>query len=74
VSFGTVRLGAGVHAVALRRDGPGLHPGAEGGSRRVGAFVLEPAGAGDRPLLATPPAQAGALCRRYVDWVDAVRP
>ncbi len=74
VSFGTVRLGAGAHTVALRRDGPGVRPGAEGGSRLVGAFVLEPAGAGDRALLAAAPARAGSLCRRDVDWVDAVLP
>jgi hypothetical protein len=74
VAFGTVRLGRGVHAVALRRDGPGLQPGAEGGSRWVGALVLEPAGAADGPLLAVAPSRAATLCGRSVDWVQAVRP
>lgn len=73
VSFGRVRLGAGIHVAALRRDAPGLRPGAEGGSRRVGALVLEPAGAADRPLLTVVPERAAALCRRSLDWVDAVR-
>jgi hypothetical protein len=73
VAFGRVRLSAGAHGVVLRRGAPGLRPGTEGGSRFVGPFVLEPAGAADGPLLTVAPARAPMLCRRSLDWVDAVR-
>jgi hypothetical protein len=69
-----VRLAAGRHAIAVRRGGHGLRPGAEGGSRLIGPVTLEVAGALDRPLLAVSPRRADVLCRRSVDWVEAVRP
>jgi hypothetical protein len=72
--FGTVRLGAGRHAVQVRRAGGGLSAGAEGGSRFIGPLVLDPAQAADGPLQTVAPADAATLCRRNVDWVDAVRP
>jgi hypothetical protein len=69
-----VRMQAGRHTVEVRRAGAGLRAGAEGGSRFIGALVLDPVQAADAPLLTVAPDQATTLCRRNVDWVDAVRP
>ena len=73
VPFGATELSAGPHAVTVRLDGGGLHPGVHGVDRYpIGPVALVPL---DRPgrLLELPPNDAGALCGRRLDWVEAVR-
>ena len=73
VPFGSTDLSAGPHAVTVRLDGGGLHPGTRGIRRyAIGPVALVPA---DRPgrVLEVPRNDAGALCGRRLDWLEAVR-
>ena len=73
VPFGTADLSAGPHAVTVRLDGGGIHPGVHGIDRyAIGPVALVPV---DRPgrVIEVPRNDAGALCGRRLDWVEAVR-
>jgi hypothetical protein len=73
VPFGTADLSAGPHAVTVRLDGGGIHPGVHGIDRyAIGPVALVPV---DRPgrVVDVPRNDAGALCGRRLDWVEAVR-
>ena len=73
VPFGTTDVSAGPHAVTVRLDGGGLHPGTRGITRyAIGPVALRPARTGGR-ILALPSSAAGALCGRRLDWIEAVR-
>jgi hypothetical protein len=73
VPFGTADLSAGPHAVTVRLDGGGIHPGVHGIQRyAIGPVALRPATAGSR-ILVLPSSAAGALCGRRLDWIEAVR-
>ena len=73
VPFGSADLSAGPHAVTVRLDGGGIHPGVHGVDRyAIGPVALVPAGRGPR-VLEVSPNDAGALCGRRLDWVEAVR-
>ncbi len=69
---GMVRLARGEHAVALHRSGLTLHPGTQS-DQPLTDVALEPLGAPAR-LLRVPPANAGKLCGRALDWIDIVAP
>ena len=73
VPFGTADLSAGPHAVTVRLDGSGIHPGVRGINRyAIGPVALVPA---NRParIIEVPGNDAGALCGRRLDWLEAVR-
>jgi hypothetical protein len=64
-----VRLDAGRHDFLLRRDGAGLGP-ATGGGSHISAVILTKA---RQPAPVTvPPERWRSLCRRQVDWVEAL--
>jgi hypothetical protein len=74
---GGLVLRAGEHAVVVRSDGGDLAPasGSGGGGEPfpIGPVALSPSGA-PGALVSVPPSGAGALCRRPLDWIEAVRP
>jgi len=73
VPFGTADLSAGPHAVSVRLDGGGVHPGVHGITRfGLGPVALVPADAARR-IVRVRPSAAGALCGRRLDWIEAVR-
>ncbi len=72
VPFGTADLSAGPHAVTVRLDGGGLHPGVHGIERYpIGPVALRPALAGS--IIELPASAAGRLCGRRLDWIEAAR-
>lgn len=71
VPFGTADLTAGPHAVTVHLDGSGIHPGVRGTDRYpIGPVALVPVGRPDT-VLDVSPNDAGALCGRRLDWVEA---
>jgi hypothetical protein len=73
VPFGTADLSAGPHAVTVRLDGDGLHPGVHGIARyAIGPVALRPAREGSR-IIELPAAGAERLCGRRLDWLEAAR-
>lgn len=73
VPFGELDLSAGPHAIEVRLDGGGPHPGVQGIDRfPIGPVALAPAGEARR-VVELPSGRAGALCGRRLDWIEAVR-
>ncbi len=73
VPFATTDLSAGPHAVTVRLDGGGIHPGVHGIDRyAIGPVALVPVDAPAR-VIEVPRNDADALCGRRLDWVEAVR-
>ena len=73
VPFGTTELTAGPHAVTVRLAGGGIHPGVRGLDRYpIGPVALVPVGRPGR-VIEVAQNDAGALCGRRLDWVEAVR-
>jgi len=73
VPFGTADLSAGPHAVTVRLDGGGLHPGVHGIERyAIGPVALRPARTGSR-IVELPAGRAERLCGRRLDWLEAAR-
>jgi hypothetical protein len=73
IRVGVRSLGAGAHAVELRYPGGGLRPGSGQQPQDVGPLALVPRT--PRPaLVRIPPARAGELCGRSLDWVEVVAP
>ena len=74
---GGLALSAGEHAISVRSDGGDLAPasGSGGGGEPfpIGPVALSPAG-GPGALVSVPPSESRALCRRPLDWIEAVRP
>ena len=71
--FGSLRLSAGSHQVTLRYGGSQLAPGSGAGPFALGPLALSPAQAGES-LISVSPADARSLCRRELDWIEAVGP
>lgn len=72
VPFGEAELSAGPHALSVRLDGGGPHPGVRGIDRfPIGPVALAPAGE-IRRVIELPSGRAGALCGRRLDWIEAV--
>ena len=69
--LGTAFLSRGTHAVRLRFSGPDLRPGSGGYPFGTGPLVLSRA-APDPPLVTVDSSHASSLCRRRLDWVDAL--
>jgi hypothetical protein len=71
--FGSLRLSAGRHQVTLRYGGSQLAPGSGAGPFALGPLALSPAQTGEN-LVSVSPANARSLCRRELDWIEAVGP
>jgi len=71
VELGATHLAAGRHRLELRYSPGGLDPGSGGRAFGMGPLVLgrEP---DRRRITYTAPAGAGRLCRRSLDWVEAL--
>jgi len=71
VELGATHLAAGRHRLELRYSAGGLDPGSGGRAFGMGPLVLarEPI---RRRITHTAPARAGRLCRRSLDWVEAL--
>lgn len=75
VELGGARLASGAHVINLRYRGADLHPGSGAAGPNVypiGPLVLTPDDT-DTPLIHVRPEQAGALCGKRLDWVEALR-
>ena len=70
--MGEVELSAGVHDVVLRYSAANVSPGSGGEPFPVGPLVLGRDAIG-RPLVSLPSREAGSLCGKTLDWVEAVR-
>jgi hypothetical protein len=71
--LGTIELAAGSQKVDLTYDTDGLHPGSGGPPFSFGPLTLSREDARN-PVQTIAPANARSLCRRRLDWIDAVRP
>jgi hypothetical protein len=69
--LGSVELGAGLHTVALTYDTGGWHPGSGGPPFSFGPLTLSRQDARE-PVEQVAPADAGRLCGRRLDWIEAV--
>jgi hypothetical protein len=70
--LGSVRLGAGPHAVDLTYDTEGWHPGSGGAPFSFGPLALSREDARE-PIQTFSPSDARALCGRRLDWIEALR-
>ncbi|HZO58160.1 MAG TPA: hypothetical protein VFB51_00570 [Solirubrobacterales bacterium] len=68
--LGSVRLAAGRHDVAVDYTAPTLRPGSGGPATSMGPLYFAPRS--DQRVERVPPARAGRLCERSLDWVEAV--
>jgi hypothetical protein len=71
VELARAKLPAGSHTVGLRFERNRLRPGTGGPDYGFGPLVIAPTDS-RRRLVVVPSAQAGRLCRRKLDWVEAV--
>jgi hypothetical protein len=70
--FGEADLSAGLHDVSLVMDGQTVGPGSGGPAEPIGPLVLNPVGNENPPVRKLTSSRAGALCGRYLDWVEAI--
>jgi hypothetical protein len=71
---GTVALDAGSHVVDVRYPRRALSPGTGVPLADIGPLALAPVGNRDVRVMTVPPARAGELCRRSLDWIEVVAP
>ena len=71
VELARARIGSGSHTVALRFERNRLLPGTGGPQYGYGPLVVAPTNP-QRPLIVLPATQAGRLCGRTLDWVEAL--
>jgi hypothetical protein len=69
--LGSVTLSAGSHAIALRYGGSRLRPGTGGFPFAMGPLILS-ATTANLPVTYVPPADAGSLCGKRLDWLEAL--
>ena len=69
----TIPFHRGSHRLVLEVGGAGLHPGSGGAVFALGPLVLHAVPDRER-LVEVRPAGAGSLCRRKLDWVEALAP
>jgi hypothetical protein len=70
--FGQRDLARGAHRVELVLHGQTLAPGSGGPPEPIGPLVLSSAQNEDPPVRELPASQAGLLCGRDLDWVEAL--
>jgi hypothetical protein len=70
--FGAAQLSAGAHRIELVLNGQTLGPGSGGPPEPVGPLVLSAAKNENPPVKELPASQARSLCRRSLDWVEAL--
>ncbi|HEX4365142.1 MAG TPA: hypothetical protein VHZ75_11380 [Solirubrobacteraceae bacterium] len=74
IPLGSVRLAAGRHRIALRYDDRGPQPGNRG--QELNAFSFGPLvfarETAELPVTTVTSAQAGRLCGRDLDWIEAL--
>ncbi|HEU4600248.1 MAG TPA: hypothetical protein VFS26_10890, partial [Solirubrobacterales bacterium] len=69
----TVQIEAGPHRIALTYEEPGpLAPGAGGERFAIGPLVLSTTTAADARVEVVGVGEAGSLCGRALDWVEAL--
>ncbi|MGN6663745.1 MAG: hypothetical protein ACTHK6_06015 [Solirubrobacterales bacterium] len=73
IELGDLHLGAGRHEAELRFGGADLHPGSGGFPRpRVGPLLFSPSGEESGQLVSVPISEAGRLCGKRWDWIEAI--
>jgi hypothetical protein len=72
VPFGDPNLTAGAHTISFTFHGSDLHPGSGGTPDPIGPLALTDQDAADTKLSYFSPSQAGELCGRPWDWIEAV--
>jgi hypothetical protein len=70
--LGSVVLSAGRHRIVLTYRTGGWHPGSGGTPYAFGPLVLSRDDARN-PVVTVPSSEAGSLCGRRLDWIEAVR-
>jgi hypothetical protein len=70
---GAAELDRGSHRVRIFRGGRSLAPGDGGANRLIGPLALAQADPAELAVRTTDPDDWRTLCRRSVDWVEAVR-
>jgi hypothetical protein len=71
--LGEVQLDTGTHQVSLRYTESDLSPGSGGRPFPLGPLLVG-RGSAEPVVSFVPPASAGSLCGRRLDWVEAVAP
>ncbi len=71
LDFGLVPLRRGARTFAVSVGGPDLHPGSAGSDGLLGPLVISRPD-DNPPLRRFSPRQAGSLCGRAWDWIEAV--
>lgn len=74
VPLGDATLDVGAHDVAIRVHGADLHPGSGGIPTAIGPVLLSLEEASDAEVSYFDASQAGELCGKRWDWVEAIRP
>jgi hypothetical protein len=70
--FGDLDLEGGMHEVVLVLEGHKLAPGSGGPPEPIGPLVFSPVGNQDPPVRILPSSDAGSLCGRSLDWLEAM--
>jgi hypothetical protein len=68
--FGSIQLAAGPHRIDLRRNAPGLRPGARGPAPPVGPLAISTGDAHQR-VSYVPARSASGICGRNLDWIES---
>jgi hypothetical protein len=72
IPLGTVPLGRGYHRLTLRGGGADLHPGSGDPPFYLGPLILSPPSR--ETIRYVDPREAGSLCGRNFDWIEALGP
>jgi hypothetical protein len=70
--FGDALLGAGIHEIELVYAGQSLSPGSGGPPEAIGPLVLGPVANENPPVIRRPSSEAGRLCGKRLDWLEAL--
>jgi hypothetical protein len=72
VPLGLTELSAGSHDISITFHGADLHPGSGGVAQPIGPLALTDQDAAQTKISYFPVGQAGRLCGRPWDWIEAV--
>ncbi len=73
ILLGDASLEPGAHSVQMRFQGADLHPGSGGKPFPIGPLIVSQSGAADSQIVRVPADDAGQLCGKPWDWIEAIQ-